>query len=403
MSDEAAEVRERAAEVRAAGAGLRGTSVEMRANWLAAAADRLARRIDESGAVLSDSTGLSVPMIHWAASTTLGTVRVDAMLDLARRARTEAGSNAESIAMLSVILAGNVFTASVRGVMVPLLCGVPVLVKASSKEKRFPAMLREALRDADSQLGASMDVVTFLGGQIECEDALVEAAEAVSVYGSDETVAALGTRHEDTPLLAHGHGVSVAYCAADALESGTIGETIERLSLDIAAYDQRGCLSPQLVYVEESPHMASTEFARRLAYEGLAPMSEGLPRGPLPLSVGATQAQWRGIAEVEGTLFTGERFSVAVRPTQPVRWSPGYRNLSVCSVASADEALRAMKPFGSSLKCVGADASSLGELGSRLANDRSLQAYVCRIGEMQTPPLDATADGHPIWYGLFRS
>jgi acyl-CoA reductase-like NAD-dependent aldehyde dehydrogenase len=403
MSDDASVVRARAAKVFEAGASLRRSTIEQRASWLAAAADRLTRRTDESSPELSESTGLSVPMIRWAAATTLDTVRVHAMLDLWRRARSDAGPNAEPIAMLAVVLAGNVFTASVRGVMVPLLCGIPVLVKTSSKETQFPAMLREALRDADAHLGASMDVVTFAGGDVDCEDALLEPAEALSVYGSDETLASLGTRLGKTPLLAHGHGVSVAYCAADALESGTIGQTIERLSLDIAAYDQRGCLSPQLVYVEEDPRMAITEFARRLASEGLDPMSQRLPRGALPLSVGAAQAQWRGIAEVEGTLFVGNSFSVAVRPTNPLRWSPAYRNVTLSPVAGVNEALRAMEPIGSNLKCVGADASSLAQLSAGLAESRSLQAYACALGEMQTPPLDAAADGRPIWYGLFRS
>jgi hypothetical protein len=32
-----------------------------------------------------------------------------------------------------------------------------------------------------------------------------------------------------------------------------------------------------------------------------------------------------------------------------------------------------------------------------------LSAYACTTGTMQTPPLDAPADGRPIWHGLFQT
>jgi hypothetical protein len=266
----------------------------------------------------------------------------------------------------------------------------------------FPAMLKDALRSVDSRLGASMDLVAFPGGDIEREAALVELAEVVSVYGSDETVVAMAARLGDTPLIAHGHGVSVAYCGTDALNDAQISNTIAGLSLDICAYDQRGCLSPQLVYVEETPDRSAADFARRLAEEGLGPICKTLPRGPLPVSVGAAQTQWRGIAEVEGTLVRGDTYAVSIRQAQPIRWSPAYRNVTLAPVRGLDEALEAMKAIGSTLKCVGADSALISELQARLAQSPALSAYACAIGEMQTPPLDAPADGRPIWHGLFR-
>ena len=403
MTDDASVIRARAASVLEAGTVLSSSTIEERAHWLAEAATALAQKAHEGRAALSEATGLSIPMIEWATRTTVGTVAEDAMLALAQDARKAIDRAPDPIAMLSVILAGNVFTASVRGIVVPLLFGVPVLVKASSRETVFPAMLRDALRSADSRLGAAMSLVEFPGGDIEREAALVESAEAVSVYGSDETVAAMAARVEDIPLIAHGHGVSVAYCGSAALDDAHIGRTIDDLSLDICAYDQRGCLSPQLVYVEKTPYRSATDFAERLAEKGLGPMSRTLPRGPLPVSVGAAQTQWRGIAEVEGALLRGDSFAVSIREAQPIRWSPGFRNVTLVPVSALDEALRAMQPIGSNLKCVGADPASISEVHARLAHSSTLSAYACALGAMQTPPLDAPADGRPIWHGLFRA
>jgi hypothetical protein len=62
-----------------------------------------------------------------------------------------------------------------------------------------------------------------------------------------------------------------------------------------------------------------------------------------------------------------------------------------------------MQPIGSNLKCVGADPASISEVQARLAHSSTLSAYACALGAMQTPPLDAPADGRPIWHGLFRT
>jgi acyl-CoA reductase-like NAD-dependent aldehyde dehydrogenase len=403
VTDDASVVRARAASVLEAGEALRASTLEERAHWLSQAARTLAQQAEDGRDALSSTTGLSIPMVEWAVRTTLDTMTGDEMRGLAQSAQKGTDRAPDPIAMLSVVLAGNVFTASVRGIVVPLLFGVPALVKASSSETLFPAMLCDALRSADSRLGAAMSVVVFPGGDVEREAALIDSAEAVSVYGGDATVEAMAARLGNTPLIAHGHGVSVAYCGNHAIEEAHIGHTISSLSLDICAYDQRGCLSPQLVYVEESSELSVMDFAERLAKEGLTPLSRTLPRGPLPVSVGAAQAQWRGVAEVEGSLVRGDTHAVSVRESQPIRWSPGFRNVTVTPVRALDEALQAMRPIGSNLKCVGADSASIPELEARLASSPTLSAYACTIGTMQTPSLDAPADGYPIWHGLFRT
>jgi len=403
VTDDASTIRTRAAAVVEAGAALRATTMEERAQWLAHAAEHLMRTLKRDSEALSGATGLSIPMVQWASRTTLGTIREDSLLALGRQARDATRRRTEPIAMLSVVLAGNLFTASVRGLAVPLFFGVPVLVKASSSEVSFPAMLKDALHAVDSRLAAAMDFVIFPGGDIRCEAAFVESAEAVSVYGSDATIAAMSTRLGNTPLLAHGHGVGAAYCGSASLDNARIADTIAALSLDVCAYDQRGCLSPQIVYVQDTPPGSVVSFGRRLATEGLARMNATLPRGPLPASIGAAQAQWRGLAEVEGTLVRGETYAIAIRSARPIRWSPAYRNLSMVPVSGIDEALREMELLGSTLKCVGVDPASLVEFQTRLNRIRTLSAYACAMGTMQTPALYAPADGHPIWHGLFRA
>lgn len=398
MTDGPKEILERAGTVQKSGAELRSATIDQRTDWLANAASILDGRAREGASALSESTGLSEPMVTWAARTTFGTIRKEAMTTLVR----EAGPGGEPLGMLAVVLAGNVFTAVIRAAFVPLLFGVPVLLKASSRETLFPRMMRDALRDADPRLGGSIDVVVFEGGDRDAETALVETADAVSVYGSDQTVEAMRGRLPNAALMAHGHGVSAAYCGADALGDDAIEGTVWQLALDVCAYDQRGCLSPQVIFVEPSASRSALEFARYLVEHGLRPMGEELPRGPLPPAVGAAQAQWRGLAEVEGTLLSGPDHAVAIRAATPIRWSPGYRNVTISPTAGLQEAFEVITPLGNHLKCIGADPSSLHEVQRRLDESNALGAHACQLGDMQTPPLDAPSDGRPIWAGLRR-
>lgn len=398
MSDGPSRIRAHARAVRKSGVELRSESIEQRIRWLSDASTTLAARAMKEAAALSAATGLSEPMVAWAARTTLDTIREDTMKALVR----DASRDGDPLGMLGVVLAGNVFTAAVRTTFVPLLFGVPVLVKASSRETAFPHMMCDALRRANPRLGAAVEVVVFDGGDLDAEAALVEHADAVSVYGSDQTVEAMRKRLADKPLMAHGHGVSVAYCSAEALEDHSLDATIAGLALDVCAYDQRGCLSPQVVFVEGGGRISPRDFARRLVQEGLRPMGETLPRGVLAPEAGAAQAQWRGVAEVEGELLSGSDHAVAIRPPVPIRWSPGYRNVTLSPVADLKEVFEVITTLGQSLKCIGSDPGSLEALAGLLDQTRTLEAYACPIGRMQTPDLDAPSDGRPIWAGLTR-
>ena len=405
MADEPSVIRKRAKAVLEAGGMLRSRSIEERAQWLAASAKALGDDTPlgrEACETLPKETGLSDAMVAWALRTTLDTVHRDALLGVAEEAFAIGGRRPDPISFLSVVLAGNVFTASVRGIVVPLLFGVPVLVKASSNETRFPSLMREALRRSDAELGLAMDMVVFPGGDIDRETALLELAEAVGVYGTDETVRTIEQRIDKRiPVIAHGHGVSVVYCSARSLAAESIDDTTARMALDLAAYDQRGCLSPQVIYVKETLRTPAESLVARLS-EALEAVAETLPRGPLPEAVGVAQTQWRGLAEVEGTLVRGRAHALAINRSSAIRWSPGYRNVTVVPVRSLDDAFDSMTAFVAHIKCVGTDAWTLRELDTRFAESASWKAYVTEIGTMQTPALGAPADGRPIWEGLFR-
>jgi hypothetical protein len=227
-------------------------------------------------------------------------------------------------------------------------------------------------------------VATFGHGDVARLDALLAGADCVQVLGSDEAVASVRERlRSDQALIGRGHGLGLGVVlAASELEHAAAA-----FARDVAAYDQRGCLSPHAILVEGDDARAEA-FARSLH----GALARELPRGAMPADAAAEQLQWRGVAAARGVLHGADTHAVSCEHAASLRPSPGYRNVGVYTLASADELETRIAPFARFLKALGV-AGEDGELPA-------LAPYTCRAGAMQTPPLDAWLDGLPPLEGL---
>ncbi|MBZ0121546.1 MAG: hypothetical protein K8H88_31410, partial [Sandaracinaceae bacterium] len=165
---------------------------------------------------LPASTGLSLPMVAWALSHGLRHAGED-LAELARRMGAPPGTLVTGGRLGALVLAGNVFTACVQPLSVALLSRTPVLVKASRKDDVMPRLFHAALAQVDAELAESIAIVTPDARDESWQSTLLSRADVVSVYGSDQTVAAIRARLPATSTLAiHGHGVGAAYVPRDA-------------------------------------------------------------------------------------------------------------------------------------------------------------------------------------------
>ena len=64
---------------------------------------------------------------------------------------------------------------------------------------------------------------------------------------------------------------------------------VERAAADVAAWNQMGCLSPHLIYVEEGGDLSAEQFAEALAKE-MERREAAEPRGELPVESAAAIA-----------------------------------------------------------------------------------------------------------------
>lgn len=339
---------------------------------------------------LEDATGLSVPMVRWALRTTAESFTAETLARLRERAGVDATHGAwaphNRLRLATLVLAGNVFTACLRPMVLSLLFEAPLLVRTSSRE----SLLAEAfVRALPSPYDAACAVVSFPKDDDACWDAFFRHADSAHVYGSDETLRAIRTRLPiTTRFVGHGHGLGVAAVRASSFDDAAA----TALALDVAAYDQRGCLSPQEILVLGSHDDASAVVTRLV--HALETQEKTLPRGPLPEDVAAAARRWRDVVLTTGELHEGSTHAVAFDPTGMLPLGPGHRHVLVRALSHEAALTRHLETYGAHLKALGLGPGLLAGPAHGLVPPGATPR-VSAIGTMQTPPVDAPLDGFP--------
>ncbi len=288
-----------------------------------------------------------------------------------------------------IVAARTLPASTMREVFWARLLGARVRIKPARDQEAVAA----AMAAADPE---ALAVTPFAGGDDAALDAAVAGADAVVVLGGDDTVAAVRARvPRDRAFLGYGHRVSAAWWAGGELGDGAgVDEALEGLARDLCAWDQSGCLSPQVLWVEGAEALGGHEgVAARLA-EALRGVE-----GALPMTLPAGAARARRVAttlgHMQGRVWETETAVVVALPSGAFRPSPGYRLLWV--LPADPVALQATAPILSSVACVGASVGPAEALPPLPPSVR-----VCAPGELQRPPLDWAHDGLDPVAGYLR-
>ncbi len=318
--------------------------------------------------------------------------------DLAAQARLEADALAAVDARLALhILAGNVPGAGIFGVVAALLAGVPSLVKTAGREPLLPRLIAASVAEVDARLGAALAVVHWPSADDAATRGAIAAADVVLAYGRAATLDAVAHRCPRR-LLRFGPRLSIALIARD-----TVGRNVAReLAWQTALYDQQGCLSPQLVIVEETTRAATTRFAVALADE-LARLDGVLPPAPATLAeataVGSylERQRWRAQEGADVTIDAraGGGFSVACDRTGAPIASPLRRHLTLVPVPALRDAADVVATCDGVVEAVGFSGPE------RRIDDAAALAVACSasrlcpLDRMQAPPFSWRQSGHP--------
>jgi hypothetical protein len=306
--------------------------------------------------------------------------------------------------LLAHIAAGNMPNAILLAMVLGLLARSAQFVKCASGQAFLPRLFAHSLYHAEAKLGACLEVAEWKGGAESLESALFAEADCVTATGSNDTLAAIQIRlPAHVRCVGYGTRVSFGYVAKEAL-TGRHPETIaQRAALDVAAWNQLGCLSPHVIYVEEGGTVGAEDFAALLARQ-LEALEQTHPRGGLSAREAAHISARRAIYEVRAahspeTKMWASSESTAwtvVLETDPrFQLSCLNRFVYIKPVNDENEALHGAGPVRENISTVG--LASAGPRAATLAQRfaRWGARRICPLGEMQKPPLGWRHDGRP--------
>jgi Acyl-CoA reductase (LuxC) len=322
------------------------------------------------------------------------------------------GTRVDGFATAATVLAGAIPLPTFVAITAPLALHTPVLVKPSMHDPVSAALFVRSLAARDPLLGACVEIATFHRDDTESLAALCEA-ECVVATGSDAAVAAIARCFEASRghaasgprrFVGYGHRSSLAMLGSHATRGDALTATATALALDIALWDQLGCLSPLAVHVVGADRRAAGRVAEALA-AALAAAEQRSPRGRIEPAAAAAIARERAEAEMrDATVLSsrGTEWSVVCEPDAQRRSAPLHRFVRVKPSASVEACLAALRPQGGQLAAValagfGADTAEIGAALAELGASR-----VCAPGAMQSPPLGWPRDNLRVLLPLAR-
>ena len=114
-----------------------------------------------------------------------------------------------------------------------------------------------------------------------------------------------------------------------ALTADQVRRTASEVAGSVAFFDQRGCVSPQVVYVLEGGEIDARGFASLLA-EGLRTLEDHLPGGALDGLESSMVHQVRGTAELLAASGSGVEVHQGGDASWTVVFDPGEARLPYC-------------------------------------------------------------------------
>ena len=306
--------------------------------------------------------------------------------------------------LLVHVAAGNLPNPALMSLTLGLLTRSAQFMKCASGASLLPRLFAHSIYEADHKLASALEVAEWRGGSADLEGALFAGADCVTATGSDETLAAIRARVPAAArFLGYGQRVSFGFVAREALRPEAVSELVARVADDVIAWDQNGCLSPHVVYVEERGAVESDRFAELLAVE-LMQREAAEPRGKISVEEAAaiasrrslyeTLAAHRGDAKIWQSL-NSTAWTVVFEHDVRFRLSPLNRFIFVKPVPDLAAVLQGLDEMRGrvSTAAVGAPPERLREVAPRLA--RWGVTRICEPGRMQNPPLTWRHDGRP--------
>ena len=308
-------------------------------------------------------------------------------------------------AVTLVVLAASVPALAAQSLFPLLASGSAVILKPSRREPKTAALLRQVIDEIDTEVADAVSVVPEL--RLGEEHSLAGAClDRIVAYGDDATVDRIGDwarasgNGNGARVATLGHGWSAVYL--EELSPANLAA----IAQDVALFDQRGCLCPQVVI---TPHPAKT-VVQPLGRE-LERIAVDLPASPDTASLGALRqlkdsAVAADRAVSEQALASG--LVVQAGAAELVVGTPGGRSVRVYGDCPLGNAVTRLQPVVGRLQSLVIAAGPDRQRACRNAFASLGNVRTVLPGELHSPGFDwitsqlalgyprGDADSHPV-------
>ncbi|DAC72600.1 MAG TPA: hypothetical protein DSN98_04500 [Thermoplasmata archaeon] len=289
-------------------------------------------------------------------------------------------SNYEPV-VIGHICAGNILGLAAFEMVMDKLVDAATWVKVPSEEPVFGALYAKSIEEIDPLLAHTIAVLPFSSDDKMVQDYLFSQSDLVRATGGEharKNLTQLAEKHH-VPLAGHWHKFSFITIARECLATAQAAREIAELaSLDVSAWDQQGCFSPQEIYIETGGGVSPKEFAGLLAEE-MERTTQALPKGTNSGKIQVLDGYYQ--------YFTKETMGEPVKifPSKTNQWlviydesnpncetSPLFRVIRIKPIADIMGLPAQVKSLGSFLQTVGvaipkqrliAFADAMGQIG----------------------------------------
>ena len=299
------------------------------------------------------------------------------------------------------IFSANVPNAAVTSFVMGLLIGSRNIGKVSRRDKGILGLYLDSLKAHDRTLWGRCNLMQGRGkiSRYAKEVGLVVA------YGDDESLDEIQKCvPAKTSFVGYGHRVSFGLVLHEKLRNGEAVRLAKKTAYDVWMADQRGCLSPVLVFAQQGGSVSPEDFARLVAIEleRIEKSERSKPRRGIADSLAVNRL--RNLLRMRA--LKGGKVGYWMSDT-PGRWAVGYDEKNEAEFSSGAQILRVkgfkklsdiegvLQKMSRSLQavfleCAPTHRKQIAEWLSLFGVNR-----ICRAGQLQKPPITWHHDGRP--------
>jgi hypothetical protein len=305
--------------------------------------------------------------------------------------------------------AGTVPGVATTSMIRSLLVKSALVVKPGLGDIPLPVLFARGLEEEAPELTRCLAVLYWPADESGRTETALNEADLVVAYGSDKTISWIRSRiPPHTPLRAYRHRMGFGLIGKEALrreEAPSSGPALSQsgrrsaaaAARSVALFDQKGCVSPHVFFVESGGSVTPEEWAGLLAEE-LEELEKELPSGEMSLEAGAALQHLRGEAELlgatgRGVVYHGGRsapWTVLFLPAGDVEPSCLNRAVRIIPVERIRDGLPFLMKWEPFLQTVGVTGlgSGAGEIVEALA----------RLGVSRVTSLENIPWPRPWWH-----